>query len=146
MGNAPPRKAPVGNQARPIYLFTDGACEPDSEAPFYMSASYEAVLYAPEDGALKTFGGYLPGDILNILTECSVTRQVVGQLELAPCVVDKDCWKKGLCGTDGAGKFAFIKGTSPTRNSAWLVQQFWEGDPSWDCFLGLTFAPTTRPA
>ena len=52
MATAPPRKAPVGNQARPIYLFTDGACEPDSEAPFYISASYEAVLYAPEDGAL----------------------------------------------------------------------------------------------
>ena len=32
------------------------------------------------------------------------------------------------CLDNEAAKFALIKGTSPTRNSAWLVQQFWESE------------------
>ena len=60
-------------------------------------------------------------------------KQVVGQSEVFPCVAAKDAWRKKvkgriiMCYIDNeAARYALIKGTSPTRNSAWLVQQFWE--------------------
>ena len=42
-----------------------------------------------------------------------------------------------------AAKFALIKGTSPTRNSAWLVQQFWEGESELGTFSWFGRVPST---
>ena len=132
MKTAGARKVPVGKQRRPVYIFTDGSCEPDPRAAAGLTAGYGAVMFDPEDGALGTFGGYLQPDLMHILTDGGNMRQIVGQSELVPCVAAKQVWRKRLrgrlvihCVDNAAAQYGLFKGTSSARDSAWLVNGFW---------------------
>jgi hypothetical protein len=126
-----------------VYIFTDGSCEPDAQAATGVSAGYGAVMFDPEDGALETFGAYIQPDLMHILTDGWDKMQIVGQSELVPCVAAKQVWRKRLRGRlvfhyidNEAAKCGLIKGTSPTRDSAWLINELWakeaeQGSHSW---------------
>ena len=149
MKSSKPRKVPVGKHQRPVYLFTDGSCEPDEKSPTKITAGYGAVLFDPTDGTFQSFGGNLPNEILEILSEDGTKRQVVGQSELFPCVAARDVWGRKLQGRlvmcyidNEAAKYALIKGTSPTYMSAWLVQQFWEKEAQLETFSWFERVPS----
>ena len=41
-----------------------------------------------------------------------------------------------------AAKFVLIKGNSPTRDSAWLVQHFWEKEANLECYSWFERVPS----
>ena len=130
---AKPRKIVVGQQRRPIYIFTDGSCEPNDKSPVGLEAAYGAVMFDPEDERLQSFGGTIGEALLDLLSDGGANTQVVGQAGLIPCLAAKEIWRKNIKGRfvmlyiyNEAATFALIKGNSPTKDSAWLVQQFWE--------------------
>ena len=48
-----------------------------------------------------------------------------------------------MCYIDNeAAKFALIKGSSPTRDSAWLVQEFWEREAHLETFTWFERVPS----
>ena len=113
-------------------LLVHGSSEPDDEAPTGVTAGFGAAMFDPTGGAFQSFGGNLTDELLEILTAGGTKRQVVGQSEIFPCLAAREVWKKKLKGrllmsyTDNeAARYALIKGTSPTYESAWLVQHFW---------------------
>ena len=130
VANARHRRIPVGCQRRPVLLFTDGSCE--EEGIGAICAGYGVVLFDPEDGLLQVFGGRIDELLLDILTDGGVKRQVVGQPELFPCVMARHVWSKRLRERlsshyvdNEAARFGLIKGASPTRDSAWFINDFW---------------------
>ena len=135
VSKAKPRRIPVGKLRRPVYIFSDGSCEPRKDNPSKLEAGYGAVMFDPEDGTLETFGGFIGDPLMELLTDDWTKKQVVGQAELVPCLVAKKIWKRRLRGRlvmhyvdNEAAKYALIKGTSPTRDSAWLVNEFWKSE------------------
>ncbi len=135
VGQAKPRRIPVEKLRRPVFIFTDGSCEPRKDDPNKLEVGYGAVMWDPEDGALETFGGYIRDPLLELLTDDWTKKQVVGQAELVPCLAAKRVWRRRLKGRlvmhyidNEAAKYALIKGTSPTRDSAWLVNEFWKSE------------------
>ena len=131
------RKVLVGPQRRPVYIFSDGSCDPDERSKFGIKAGYGTVLYDPETDSGEAFGSYLDEKLIEILSDGGTKRQIVGQSELVPCVAAKVLWKKKLRGRlvmhyvdNEAAKYGLIKGSSPTRGSAWLINEFrrWVAD------------------
>ena len=127
-----PRIVRTGRQLKPIYLFTDGSCDPDQSTPLGIKAAYGAVLFDPEDQTLETFGGDIGPNLLSILSNGGTKQQVVGQAELLPCHAAQVIWKDRLHNRrvviyidNEAARFGLIKGTSPTLDSAWIINEHW---------------------
>ena len=125
----------TGPQREPVYLFTDGSCGPDESSPLGIKAAYGAVMYDPEDQSLETFGQDIGEDLLRLLSSNGDKRQVVGQSELIPCHAAQVIWKDQLKDRrvvtyidNEAARYGLIEGTSPTRDSAWLIQEFWTAE------------------
>ena len=98
-------------------------------------------MYDPEDGSFQDFGGQIGDALLDLLSDGGAKMQVVGQAELIPCVAAKEVWRKKLRGRlvmnyvdNEAAKYALIKGSSPRKDSAWLMQQFWEREANIKCY------------
>ena len=91
-----PRLIRTGPQREPVYLFTDGSCDPDESSPLGIKAAYGAVMYDPEDQALETFGQDIGEDLLRLLSSNGDKQQVVGQSELIPCHAAQIFGKTGL--------------------------------------------------
>ena len=92
-------------------------------------------MYDPEDQALETFGQDIGEDLLRLLSSNGDKRQVVGQSELIPCHAAQTIWKDRLKNRrvvtyidNEAARYGLIKGTSPTRDSAWFIQVFWTAE------------------
>ena len=122
---AKPRIVRTGKRRRPVYIFTDGSCDPCDMSRFGLKAGYGAVMYDPEDGALELFGGQVSDDLMDILSDGGTKRQAVGQSELIPCHAAKKIWAERLKRRlvvlyvdNEVARYALIKGSSPTRDSA----------------------------
>ena len=129
---AKPRIVRTGKQKKPVYTFTDGSCEPSQTSKTGVEAGYGAVLFDPEDQTLEMFGGQVSEDLLHLLTNAGSKQQVVGQSELIPCHAAKVVWRNRLKHRrvilfidNEAARYGLIKGSSPTRDSAWLLNEFW---------------------
>jgi hypothetical protein len=96
--NSKPRMVRVGPQRKPLYLFTDGSCEPDEEARLGIKAAYGAVMYDPEDECVETFGAEISEELLTLLSREGSKRQIVGQSELIPCHAAQIVWKDRMIG------------------------------------------------
>ena len=143
MGTAKERRIQITNVRRPLYIFTDGSCEPDAQKTCGITAGYGAVMYDPEDNAYEFFQGEIGTPLKTILTLNGQKKQIVGQAEILPCLAARHIWTdrmKGrpvLCFIDNdAARYALIKGSSPTPDSAWLSAMYWEketavGSYSW---------------
>ena len=62
-------------------------------------------------------------------------QQVVGQAELLPCHAAQIIWKERLRNRrvvvyidNEAARFGLIKGTSPTLDTAWLINEYWTAE------------------
>ena len=135
-----PRTIPLANMRKPVYIFTDGACEPDDGSATGVNASYGAVMFDPEDNTCEYFGKYIDEDLLEFLTYGGLKQQIVGQAEMIPCLVAREVWKDRLRGRatinyvdNEAARFALIKGGSPTQDSAWIAAGFWRLDSDLRC-------------
>ncbi len=69
VAHAKPRTVRVGRQRKPVYIFTDGSCDPDPRNPSGVRSGYGAIMYDPEDCSLETFGGYMAEPILDLLAD-----------------------------------------------------------------------------
>ncbi len=132
MENAKPRVIRVGKRRKPVYIFTDGSCDPCEDNASGVKAGYGAVMYDPEDDALELFGAEIGEPLLDLLTNGGSKKQIVGQSELIPCHAARKVWGDRLEGRlvvvyidNEAARYALIKGSSPTRDSAWLVNEIW---------------------
>ena len=93
MVGAKPRIVRAGPQRKPVYLFTDGSCDPDLDSPAGLNAGYGAVLWDPEDNALEIFGADVGDDMLEVLTGDVFKKQIVEQSELLRSFAAKTVWK-----------------------------------------------------
>ena len=91
----------------------------------------------PEDGAYEHFKGNMADRLLGFLSEGGRKKQVVGQAELLPCLVARHLWGERMKGRpvlhfigNEAARYALIKGSSPTLESAWLIASFWGRESS----------------
>jgi len=130
-----PRTIRTGQQRSPLYLFTDGSCDPDETSPTGIKAAYGAVLYDPEDSTLETFGRDIGPELLRILSGHGAKQQIVGQSELLPCHAARTIWKERLQNRrivlyvdNEAARFGLIKGTRPTLDSAWIINEYWTAE------------------
>ncbi len=112
-------------------------------------AGHRAVMYDPEDQALEMFGGYVGETLLQLLADGGSKQQVVGQAEQIPCLAAKLMWADRIKGRqvvhyigNEAAKFVLIKGTSPTRDSAWLVHEFWKMEANAETHTWMDRAPS----
>ncbi len=64
-----PREVPLVNMQRPIFVFTDGACEEDVLAPYRIKGSYGAVFFDPADNTLEALKGVCGREFACILSE-----------------------------------------------------------------------------
>ncbi len=69
LASTEPRTVPLGRQVRPVYLFTDGACEPKAGGHFGISATYGAVLFDLMDNTFESYGGEANEALLRVMTE-----------------------------------------------------------------------------
>ena len=81
-------------------------------------------------------------------------RQVVGQAELLPRLLARRLWAERLRGRlvvhfvdNEAARFALIKGTSLTVDSAWIAGEMWGAGVGCECFSSFERVPSpSNPA
>ena len=136
-----PRAISLANMRAPVFLFTDGACEPDDGSETGVNAAYSAVMFDPEDNTCAYFGKYIDEDLLEFLTYGGLKRQIVRHAEMIPCLVAREVWKDRLRGCavfsyvdNEAARFALIKGGSPTQVPACVAAGFWRLDSDLRCY------------
>ena len=119
---AKPRTVKVGDERRPILIFTDGAHEETV-------TGYGGVMIDPESSEVAAFGRNMGERLQAKLSVAGKKKQIIGQAELYPAVVARRLWKEKIHGRDvvhfidnDSAKFVLIKGTSPCLESAWLIQ------------------------
>jgi len=143
MTTAKERTIPVGKQKPPVIIFTDGSCEPSCKSPHGIKAGIGVVIYDPIDDYAEAYGGNLPEDLVGLLSNYGAKQQIVGQSELIPCVLAKSIlkpWKERLKGRlvlafvdNDAARYGIIKGSSPSRDSAWILHEYWTAEAELEC-------------
>ena len=85
----------------------------------------------PVDQTVEAFGCTMTKDMVKLLQE-EGKKQVIGQAELPPMAVAKIIWSGRMYERDvihyvdnEGARYSTIKGSTPSRESAWLVQAFW---------------------
>ena len=113
------------------------------------SVTYGAVIIDPEDGMVESFGARMTEPMRRMLSENGTKKQIIGQAELLPMVVSRILWSGKLAGRDvihyvdnEAARMSAIKGSSPSRSSAWLVQAFWETEVTNETKSWISRVPT----
>ena len=114
----------------PILIFTDGACEYGDTS--ITQAGFGAVLFDPVDNRREFFGGSLPHELCDLLSE-GVRRQIIEQAELVPVLLSKHTWRERLQGRavlhfidhDGC-KFSLIRGSGRVSASSRIIHQVWQ--------------------
>ena len=86
MGAAKERSIQLTDVRRPLYILTDGSCEPDANKTCGITAGYGAVMYDPEDHAYEFFRGEIGNPLKTILTLNGQKKQIVWQAEIPPCL------------------------------------------------------------
>ena len=125
----PPRVITFKDDRPPIRIYSDGACEGEE----VRKTTYGAVMIDPLDGAVEAFGATMGKAMTELLGEDGKKKQLIGQAEILPMLVSRMIWSGRIEGRDvlhyvdnDAARYATIKGSSPSRGSAWLVHAFWE--------------------
>ena len=115
-----------------MVLFTDGSCEPTDKNDLGLEAGYGAVLVNPSDRTGQAFGAVCGLEMMSRLTYWGTKRQVVGQTELLPVLASLNLWKREVAQKaitvyidNEAARYGLIKGSSATRDSAWLINEIW---------------------
>ena len=146
---AKPRFVPLAGVRKPLIILTDGACEPDETQPYGIRASYGGVMFDPEDNAYEVFGGNIGPSLMEFLSHDGSKTQVVGQAELLPCLAARRLWKERCANRpvlnfvdNEAARYALIKGTSPTMDSAVLTAAFWKEESGLGAFSWFERVPS----
>ena len=120
--------------ARPVLIFSDGACEGDR----FELVTVGALIVFPE-GDEEYFGFKVPEAIVQRWKSYN-REQVVGQAELLPVYVAKYTWakrtarKRVLRFVDNeAARIALVKGASPSPGSNEVLDAFWELEATLSC-------------
>ena len=120
---AKPRLIEKGSSARPVVIFTDGACE-GSEV------TIGAVLFDDDFGPPEHFGYRVPERVWNGWKSKASQLQVIGQAEIAPVIIAKLTWadrirnRKVIVFIDNeAARIGLVRSYSPSLPSLKLIGQ-----------------------
>ena len=87
--------------------------------------------------------------MVDLLSEGGKKKQLIGQAEILPMLVARMLWSGRMKDRDvlhyvdnDAARFATIRGSSPSRGSAWMVHAFWETEITNQSFSWLSRVPT----
>ena len=76
-------------------------------------------------------------------------KQIIGQAEILPMIVSRILWSGRMQGRDvihyvdnDAARFSTIKGSSPSRESSWLIHGFWETEVQNQSHTWISRVPT----
>ena len=125
----PPMRITFGDDRPPIRIFSDGACEGDG----VKKTTYGAVMIDSLDGPVEAFGATMGRAMSELLGEDGKKKQLIGQAQILPMLASRMVWSGRIEGRDvlhyvdnDAVGDATIKGSSPSRGSAWMAHAFWE--------------------
>ena len=82
-----------GLQYKPVYVFTDGSCDPDQTSPLGTRAAYGAIMYDAEDCFTDISGQNISEDRMDLISFDGSKKQVVGHAELIICHASQQVWK-----------------------------------------------------
>ena len=140
----PPRTVTFGPAPPPLRIFSDGACEGEE----VVRTTCGAVMLDTMDGSVEAFGATMGKAMVDLLSEGGKKRQLIGQAEILPMLVARMLWSGRMEGRDilhyvdnDAARFATIRGSSPSRGSAWMVHAFWESEIANHSCLGCQKSP-----
>ena len=106
-------------------------------------------MFDPEDGAVEACGAEMCEEFRWIFSEDGQKTQLIGQAEILPMLVSRIIWSARLIGRDvlhyvdnEGARYSTIKGSSPSRSSAWLIHAFWETEVMNESRSWLSRVPT----
>ena len=124
LSNCSPRQLSPTLDRKVIHVFTDGACEEQSNGSLLVSCG--AVIIDPNSNLRQTFGCIVSGSLVEEWISLTKKRQLITEAELLPVVLAKRHWfntlrhSKAIFWVDSEpAKFSLIRGLSetPTCNS-----------------------------
>ena len=106
-------------------------------------------MFDPEDNSYEYFGSDIGPSLMAHLSHDGSKTQVVGQAEILPCLAARMLWKERCRNRpvlnfvdNEAARYALIKGTSPTMDSAVLTAAFWNEDSGLGAFSWFERVPS----
>ena len=122
LGAAGSRIVEPRTSARPVLIFTDGACED-------LGASIGGVIFPP-GGRPEAFGAMLTEEARLALTSKVGQKQIIGQAEILPILVAKIIWEDHIASNkviyfidNDSARLALIRGYSPVLASLHMVMK-----------------------
>ena len=120
--SAGPRRISPPSEAKPVIVFTDGACE--------ASTSVGAVLFDPDGGVVECYGAVVSSAFRATWKTKADQTQVIGQAEIFPVLVAKLTWQRRLAGRKAiyfidneAARLGLVKAYSPVLPSLKIIMQ-----------------------
>ena len=122
-----PRQLSPALDRRVVHVFTDGACEEQSNGSLLVTCG--AVFIDPNTGLRQTFGCAVKGELVEEWILLTNKRQLVTEAELLPVLLSKRHWfnhlkhSKVIFWVDSEpAKFSLIRGMSDTITCNHIVQ------------------------
>ena len=120
-----PRHLALLGETRPIFVFSDGACEGEH----FQNVTVGSILMDPADGTKEMFGVKVPEEVVSFWQSDRVGKeQTIGQAELLPAVLSRLIWRKKMmhrriifCLDNDSARACLIKGTSASSTSRILI-------------------------
>ena len=141
-----PRHLSVLGERKPIFIFSDGACEGEA----FSNVTVGAVMLDSVDGHKEMFGCSVPQEVVVFWKSDSITKeQTIAQAELLPAVLSRLVWRTRMIGrriifcldNDGA-RLSLIKGSSPSRASRILINSMLIAEVDFPAWIWFTRVPT----
>ena len=111
----------------PIHIFTDGACEEQSNGSLLVTCG--AVLIDPNSGTRQCFGCVVDGHLVEEWILLTNKRQLITEAELLPIILAKRHWSsllsysKTIVWVDSEpAKYSMIRGASEVVSCNQIVQ------------------------
>jgi hypothetical protein len=141
-----PRHLSAAGERKPIFVFSDGACEGSN----FEKVSVGAVMLDSLDGTKQMFGCLVPVVVTDFWkTDDPTKEQTIAQAELLPVVLARLIWRRRMRGrriifcidNDGA-RLSLIKGTSSSRSSRILINAMLLSEVDFPAWIWYARVPT----
>jgi hypothetical protein len=145
MSNKPRHFSALGER-KPIFVFSDGACEGDG----FSHVTIGAVMLDSLDGHKEMFGCQVPQEVVSLWKSDSLTKeQTIAQAEILPAVISRLVWRTRMIGrriifcldNDGA-RLSLIKGSSASPSSRILINAMLVAEIDFPAWTWFTRVPT----
>jgi hypothetical protein len=121
-----PRTLSLLGERKPVFIFSDGACEGDR----FNNVTVGAVLFDAANGTKEMFGCSICKEVVDFWKSDSPDKdQTIAQAEILPAILSRVIWRRYLlhrrvvfCLDNDSARLSLIKGTSASPSSRILIR------------------------